>query len=999
MVNWTQVLVCFLRSAAVTAGFHALAAQSLSPQYVTTVWQGEQGLPQSTVFRVVQDRQGYLWLATWGGLARFDGVRFRVFGSADIPGLGNGMVRSVFQSRSGALWAGTRTGTLIRMQDGVSRTFTRSHGLPGQVVSSIREDAAGKLWINTAGAVAYVDGEKLIRYSHHQGKAVEEFFLQARDGSVWFRCGQEIVRFGADGSPKAVAGGYLVQETSDGSVWIGSFTEDRLVRYHLGRLSEVRLPVAKRPQWTGAFSGRGVFAMAQDVDGELLLVTSAGLFRVVNGRMSGPERLRLPPELLERPKVLSLMVDREGNRWVGTFSTGLFRFRPAAVTSYGKEEGLTDEPFNCLLQDREGRIWLGGDSLHWFDGREFHRFHGLADIRTIAQTRDGNLWFGGSGGLYRWRSGVLSRFKIDAPAVDQIMEDHQGTLWVQAATYDRPGGQYRFRNERLERAPEYGERVRMALGRGGGVWLAAPPVLRHIQNGKTVLYDERHGLPANNSYSDFYEEPDGTLWIGAYGAGLYRFKNARAKAITPKDGLPNDSPTGMVADGRGHLWVCSNQNIFQLSLADLNRFADGKARSITPVLYGAGEGMRSIECNAGKPGGWKTRDGRIWFPTMRGVVAVDPSAANPHPPPVVIEEAWAGTLALGNDGRTSAPPGYDTFDFRFTALSLSAPEKQRFRYRLEPYENQWKEAGTERTAHYTNMRPGRYRFKVMAANSYGVWNDEAASLPFVLEPHYYQTNWFFLLCAGALAALVWAAFQRRVRQLQREFNMAAEARVEERMRIARDLHDTLLQGFHGLLLRLQAAYNLLPNRGAEARGVLESTIDDAARAITEARDAVQDLRSQPLLCTDLVKSLTALGQNLLARQQSSTRTPPQFAIDVEGRPTPMDADCRDEIFRIASEALRNAFEHSRARRIEVEIRYGGGGFRLRVRDDGRGIDQALLRGDGRTGHWGMIGMRERAGRIGAKLEVWSESDAGTEVELSVPASIVYEQGGRRQFQG
>ncbi len=469
-------------------------AQSQPPQYVATVWQTEQGMPSNLVYDMVQDHEGYLWLATGDGIVRFDGARFKILGAADIPSLRSGRITSLHESRSGDLWIGTQNSGLIRLRDGVAVTYTNQEGLPSTFVNSIREDAEGNLWINTSRGIARFTGGKLEPYPTHHGKAVREFFLQSRDGSMWFRSGMDVVRFGPDGSVATPGGGFMVREARDGSVWIAYHDFYRVVRYHQGVFSDVPLPRVGRRQWTGAYPEQGVLAMATDTDGEVVLLTPAGLVRAVDGRLSPPEVLPIPANIGDLPKVFSLVVDREGNRWVGTLATGLLRFRRAPVTAYGKDEGLSDLPFRAVFQDREGRIWLGGDSLYWFDGRQFHLFPGLADIHAIAQTNDGDLWFGGTGGLYRWRSGVLTRFRVEAPSVEEIRQDRQGTLWIIEQTYVRQGGLYRFREGQFERVVPGGYHT--VEDQDGGLWVATGiPGLRYLHGGKTVLYDEGQGLP------------------------------------------------------------------------------------------------------------------------------------------------------------------------------------------------------------------------------------------------------------------------------------------------------------------------------------------------------------------------------------------------------------------------------------------------------------------------------------------------------------------------
>jgi hypothetical protein len=435
------------------------------------------------------------------------------------------------------------------------------------------------------------------------------------------------------------------------------------------------------------------------------------------------------------------------------------------LTAYGKDEGLSDSFFSTVFQDREGRIWLGGNLLYWFDGNRFHLFPGVKDTLAIAQARDGDLWFGGYGGLYRWSAGMLSHFKVEAPAVKAIFEDRKGTLWIGGVKEERPGGLYRFRDGSLEQVPGISDVRAITEDRNGGLWLGSAGGLWYMRGSKTVMYDRKQGLSSNTVY-DVHQDSTGTLWVATYGGGLNRLRDGRFKAITSKDGLPNNLLLSILEDGKGNLWLSSNQGIFRLSLEELNDFADEKTPSISPVSYGVAEGMRSTESNDGSPAGWKTADGRIWFPTLRGVVAIDPNAGDRLPPPVVLEEAWANKLPLGRDGQTSIPPGNYTFDFRFTALSFSAPEKLCFKYRLDPFDKDWVDARTRRTAHYTNMAPGKYSFEVVAANSYGIWNNQGASVRFVLKPHFYQTLWFRLVLLAGVVLLAGGIHQLRVGQLR-----------------------------------------------------------------------------------------------------------------------------------------------------------------------------------------------------------------------------------------
>jgi signal transduction histidine kinase len=383
----------------------------------------------------------------------------------------------------------------------------------------------------------------------------------------------------------------------------------------------------------------------------------------------------------------------------------------------------------------------------------------------------------------------------------------------------------------------------------------------------------------------------------------------------------------------------------------------------------------------------KSPDGKLWFATLEGVSVVDPGhlPINKLPPPVHIEQVTADRKTY--DGSLPLPPLVRDLVIDYTALSFVAPEKVRFRYKLEGHDRDWQDADNRRQAFYNDLPPRNYRFRVIASNNSGVWNEAGASLDFAIDPAYYQTAWFRLSCVAAILALLGAAYQMRVRYLAQQFNMRLEERVGERTRIARDLHDTLLQSFQGVLLKFHAVTYLIPEHPAEAQKTMETAIEQARQAIAEGRDAVQGLRSSTVVSNDLARAIGTLGEELAGN--STGRKSPEFCVQVEGKPRDLAPLVRDEAYRIAGEALRNAFRHADAMRIEVEIRYDPRQLRLRVRDNGKGMDPEVLDGGGRAGHHGLPGMHERAKLVGGKLAIWSEIDCGTETELTIPASIAY----------
>jgi signal transduction histidine kinase len=478
---------------------------------------------------------------------------------------------------------------------------------------------------------------------------------------------------------------------------------------------------------------------------------------------------------------------------------------------------------------------------------------------------------------------------------------------------------------------------------------------------------------------------DGSI-LAASENGLVEWRQEKVQRMTTKNGLPCNSVISFMEDNENHWWLHTGCGVVEFPDSELQHWRDNPETIVQTRVFDVLDGAR--------PTGWPSfntaaysADGRVWFATGFVVERVDPSrlSQKAFPAQTYIESLIADRKEFETTPDLRVPPNPRDLQIDYTSPTFAIPQNVKFRYRLDGYDRDWHDAGTRRQAFYTDLPPRKYSVRVVASNSDGVWSEGVAKLDFSVIPAYYQTNWFRALCIVVFMALLFAAYQWRVRHLHHEFEMTLEARVSERTRIARELHDSLLQSFHGLLLRFQTVFQLLPERPMEAKEKLGSAIEQTADAITEGRDAVQGLRDSTVQGNDLALAISTLGEELTT--DSTNR--PAFHVAVEGEARNLHPILRDEVYKIAAEALRNAFRHSRARQIEAEIRYDTEQFRLRVRDNGKGVDPAILSSQGSEGHYGLPGMRERATLIGGKLAVWSEVDAGTEVELRVPASTAY----------
>jgi signal transduction histidine kinase len=628
-----------------------------------------------------------------------------------------------------------------------------------------------------------------------------------------------------------------------------------------------------------------------------------------------------------------------------------------------------------LYQDDSGRIWAS--TPHGLAYLQDGRFvpvtgAGSGQIHFIAGDKAGNLWLSEEQSLWHLREGRL---------VEQIPWSELG------------------RRESASVIAADREQVGLWLGfRDGGVSFFKDRQLR-------PSYTTANGL-AEGDVAGLQLDKQGALWAATEGGGVSRLKDGHIATLTSRNGLPCDKIHWTIEDDDGSFWVYAACGLVRIVRTELQAWIADPKRRVEMTVWDASDGvrLRSGVATGRGPRVVRSTDGKLWYVTGDGVQVVDPRhlAINTVPAPVRIEQITANhkiywqNLTGAANSNLHLPPRVGDVQIDYTALSLAAPEKVHFKYKLEGQDQDWNEVINDRQAEYTNLPPRHYRFRVIACNNSGLWSETGDSLEFSIEPAFYQTNGFRALCAAVFLALLWTAYQFRVHQLQRAFNVRLKERVEERTRIARELHDTLLQSFQGLMFSFQAARNLLPGRTEDTIRMLDGAIRKGDDAVAEGRDAIQNLRlgSAQRRLEDL---LTAMGQELRDAQDGNGHSA-VFQVIIEGQPRTLSPLLQDEIYRIAREVLRNAFRHACASRIEAAIHYDSSLFRLRIRDDGKGIAPAVLQEGARAGHWGLPGIRERAKRIGARLALWSESGAGTEVELTVPASVAYAASGvRRRF--
>ncbi|MGD1025856.1 MAG: two-component regulator propeller domain-containing protein, partial [Candidatus Sulfotelmatobacter sp.] len=708
----------------------------------------------------------------------------------------------------------------------------------------------------------------------------------------------------------------------------------------------------------------------------------------------------LPTDGLSGEDVYSLFEDREGNVWVSTID-GLDRFRDFAVATFTGNHGLSKALVGSVLADRDGSVWLAtyGGLNRWDHGEITIPRTGSAKLdgkldsnnpNSLFQDGRGRVWVSTPRELGYLENGRFIPVKgVPGGNILSIAQDADGNLWADNEPLGlirlSPRGEVRQIPWAVLGHKDHAS-VLAADRSQGGLWIGFfLGGIAYFADGKIrASYTASDGL-GEGRVGGFQFDHDGTLWASTEG-GLSRLKNNRVATLTSKNGLPCDAVHWVMKDDDNSLWLYMACGLVRIARSELEAWAAAvdkekdTTRTIQAKVFDSSDGVRNLSIPSHySPQVAKSSDGRLWFLPFDGASVIDPHhiPVNKVPPPVHVEQVTADRKTywqnLSGDASSSPPrlpPLVRDLTIDYTALSFVAPEKVLFRYKLEGMDHDWQDVGNRRQAFYTNLSPGNYRFRVAACNNSGVWNEAGTFLDFSIAPAYYQTTWFRVSCAAGFLALLWGIYRLRIQQLQHQFAIGLEARVNERTRIARELHDTLLQSFQGLILRFQAATNLLPERPVEAKQRFESAIDQAAQAVTEGRDAVQGLRSSTVETNDLAMAISALGEQLAA--DGTIADSALFRMAVEGTPRNLHPILRDEVYRIAGETLRNAFRHAQARQIEVEIHYDARQFRLRVRDDGKGIDPEILGEDPRPGHFGLHGMRERAKIVGGQLDVWSE---------------------------
>jgi ligand-binding sensor domain-containing protein/signal transduction histidine kinase len=1013
-------------------------------QYTKQGWTTENGLPQNSVHAVLQTSDGFLWLATESGLARFDGYQFQIFDGESAPRLPGNDVRCLAQDRSGGLWIGTASG-LTRMKDGKLLTLTMADGLPSDAVRSMLVTPDGMLWVLTAGGLAAV------KIENNEGKASVHTFSEkdglsstmvmgmadAGDGGVWVGTANgldRIVDMRVERGPRGASGLPIEALVKDGTNGLLVATPDGVQRLVDGSLTllarKASLPPGAVRQLLSTSSGvfvtgknsavliqsKGILTFAtghdlpgtqietimEDRQGAVWIGTNAGLARWWHGKL---EQFKGGAELATTA-VLSIHEDREGDLWVGTETAGVKVLRDPAYEIIGPAQGLQDQAATSVVQ-AEGNLWIGtdgggltrigmaarsvgsrvGEAAHTYTSKSglasdtvLALAPGVGNSRDAAGQRD--LWVGTPDGLNqlhegRW-TGYTAADGLADDLVRSLMVARDGAVWAGTRR-----GVTRWKDGRTTTwttASGLGSDLVGAMLEdvAGDLWIGTLGGLSRIHEGKVRNYTTGDGLPSN-TITALEAGADGVLWIGTKSHGLARWDGSGFFSFAGADTLPHEI-YAIIEDEGGALWISSAHGIDRLAVADLDAFRVGRVRVVPAVHYGTTDGLPSLDgASTGHPSAWRMTDGRICFATRRGVLILDPARLKRAEiaPQVVLEQITVDDRRVTPAEFASVPPGPSHFSFSFAGISLAAPQRVQCRYMLGGFDRDWVEAGARRTAFYTNLPPGRYRFRVTARNTGGVWSETGAEVWFELQPHYYQTVWFRVLLVILITALFFGFYRLRMRRLRKGFDAVAA----ERSRIAREIHDTLAQGFVAISVRLEMMSQMLrTGRVDNCREQLDETRGMVREGLAEARRSIWNLRTEGADAETLPARLARFVQEAVSRGTDAQ-------LQTTGIYRPLERRVEDELQRIAQEAFTNAIRHSGGKTIRLRLNYVEDYVSLEVIDDGCGFDISQAASN-KQGHFGLTGIRERAQQIGATVMLESKPGHGTTVRVEMPFSRV-----------
>ena len=960
-------------------------------QYVYRNWGPDQGFPGGAIYAINRSNDGFLWIGTDRGLVRFDGFTFDLI-QQPIPSLPPiGRVRGLVMDAQGVLWILLDGAHLISYRDGNFENAAENLKISDITFGAMSLDRAGNVLFSGIGNATFrsQNGKLETLAKANAVPAVITSMTQSRDGRILMGSQDGFLFALTDGHVSQIA---QLRDTkidallpaSNGGLWVGTDRGIRLLTPD-GNLVDIL------PGWTHR---EQILTMVMDNNGCTWAGTQEGLLRITLG---GEVTFR---RSVDGSEVNAIFEDPEGDLWFGG-PGGLERLQDGVFTTYSAAEGFPVTATGPIFVDGTGAVWFASISggLYWYkDGRLRQVLQdGLdRDVIYSIDGSDGEIWVGRQlGGLTRILSKgdtLVTRTYTDKDglagnSVYAVHRSPNGTVWAGTVS----GGVSVLRRSGFETysmANGLGSNAVNSITetRDGTIWMATPSGLEEFRGGNWVNWTMTNGLPSAN-VSLCFADSQGGVWI-ATDAGLSYLSGGHVSAVQNLPSQMREQILGITEDQQGFLWFSTSDHVLRVNRDAL---INGSLHGADVQNYGMSDGLSGIEAVRRERSLMSDSSGKVWISLSHGIAVGDPRLTYRDSLPIHVRidsvSANGKSIDLNESRNVPAGPGNMTFDYE--SDSLFAPDRVRFRYRLKGVDPDWSDAVESRQVSYHNLSPGKYSFQVIASREGRMWNSPETMESFSIDPAFWQAWWFRTAVALAAVLTVLLVFRVRSVRLSQQLHARFQERLSERTRIAQELHDTLLQSFQGLMLRFQSIDNMLPARPVEAKRALEEALDRADDALNESRSAIQNIRSSPSQASSLAQELNHLMSGMAEEYFPDGTGKPNYLVLVEGTPKRLNRRVNAEIIGIARESLRNSFQHAKASRVEAEVTFGESHFRIRFRDDGVGIDPDVLKHGSRLGHWGMIGLKERAAQVGATLDVWSKPGAGTELDLSVPAQIAY----------
>jgi len=969
------VSVLFIFAASAIAG---------SAQYGYQVWTVDNGLPQNGVRGITQTQDGYLWIATMGGLVRFDGLRFTIFNKSNSLGITSSRFTGLEQAKNGDLWAVYESGGILRYHEGRFRTYDLKDGIPGANVSTVTADDKGNVWILSSGKIAQwnpqTDRFELSRSLNQRiyGPLVWEnkgFVAYDKTNVYCFSAGRlEVYRL-----PEGLRGKIVLRVGLDQN-WIAWLTlsSGELIRLAPGDPSQVH----QLPRESGVpYRGRNGESWQFHATSEFMRsinATSAGKPLDINFRYA--------------------YADNQGNLWLAT-EDGLYRLQNQVIRTYSIANGLPDRDIFPIYQDNAGSIWLGvwHKGLSRFSKGKFENFT-VADglpyplVSSISQTGDGLLWVATHGGLAAFQHGHISKLSLSGMpdgVIQAIFQDKTGTVWFGSRT-----GASRLKGKSVQPFPVAGKVAPIdvhviAETPDGDLWFGGVNGLTQLHGETVTNWSEADGLGSNNVWS-LYADADGTLWIGTPDGGLARLKDRKITRYTTENGLFNDGVFQILDDGLGNLWMSCDLGIYRVNKAELNEFADHKRKSISSIPFGKADGLLTLQSNGGvSPSGAKMADGQLWFPTQDGAAVVDPRKVriDSRTPRVTVEAISIDQVSTPIEKAVTIPPSRYTLQIQYTAPDFVRPDQLRFRYKLEGLDQDWTEAGSHRSASYTHLPPGDYRFVVSVRDETGIWSPPSKPIFIYVQAPFYKTRWFEIILLSVISLIAVGVWRYRLIELKAKHALQVNflqqlmtSQEEERKRIARDLHDSLGQRLVVINSTAKLALRFRDHPARSIESIFEEISTEATAGLEDTRSIAYDLRPSHLDRLGLTLSIEYLVQKVSAASGIS------IAAHLDNIDDLVPSDQWINLYRIVQEAVGNVVKYSSASKSNVNIDRSGDTAVLTIQDDGVGFEVDGNLGKASRGGMGLRGMAERASLIGGDFRLQSTLGHGTVITIKLRAA-------------